>query len=297
MMGMSLSSLQLDAFFEVARAKSFSAAAKRLHLTQSALSQRVLNLEDELGSSLFVRESSGLRLTELGERLLRYCQSRNALEEEFLENLRPEGRGSLSGILKVAAFSTVTQSVLLPILAELTRPHPRVQLDVLSAEVRDLPTLLASGRADFVFTTQAIDRQGIDCELVALEENVLARPSGRKAPGDVYLDHDADDTTTHDFLKLQGKKIPRYRRSFLDDIHGIIEGVRLGLGQAVLPLHLVRGQKGIEIVETPKSLKVPVYFCAPTQAFRTELHRAFIEHARARFPEILSSPEELKRGV
>ena len=65
---MSLSSLQIDAFLAVCETKSFTAAAAKLHITQSALSQRIKNLEDELGSTLFVRESTGVRTTDLGER-------------------------------------------------------------------------------------------------------------------------------------------------------------------------------------------------------------------------------------
>ena len=63
---MSLSSLYLDAFVGVAKAESFSGAAKGLHITQSALSQRIKNLEDELGLTLFLRMTSGVRLTEQG---------------------------------------------------------------------------------------------------------------------------------------------------------------------------------------------------------------------------------------
>lgn len=50
---------------------------KALNITQSALPQRILNLESDLGSTLFIRESSGILLTELGQRMLRYCQMKD----------------------------------------------------------------------------------------------------------------------------------------------------------------------------------------------------------------------------
>ncbi len=171
---MSLSSLNLDAFAEVARQESFSQAARRLNITQSALSQRVLNLESELGSSLFIRESTGVRLTELGQKLLRYCHSKSLLESEFLENFEP-GQG-LSGIVRVAGFSTVNRSIVMPLFAGLMNDNPRVALELITEELRDLPALLYSGAADIVVTNQAIEKQGIENVRVGHEEYVLIQP-------------------------------------------------------------------------------------------------------------------------
>ncbi len=84
---MSLSSLHLDAFFAAAQSLNFSRAARDLHITQSALSQRVKALEEDLGLTLFVRLPRGVQLTEAGERLLRYCQARSSLESELIEHL------------------------------------------------------------------------------------------------------------------------------------------------------------------------------------------------------------------
>lgn len=103
----SLSSLQLDAFTEVARVGSFSAAADRLGLTQSALSQRVLNLEGELGTPVFNRLPGRLELTETGRRLLQYGHAKEGLEREFLNDLKSESQGQLAGSLRIAGFSAV----------------------------------------------------------------------------------------------------------------------------------------------------------------------------------------------
>ena len=71
---MELSQDQLKAFYEVARQGSFTKAALSLALTQSALSHRIKNLESHLETSLFVRASTGIRLTETGKKLLQYVQ-------------------------------------------------------------------------------------------------------------------------------------------------------------------------------------------------------------------------------
>jgi len=286
-MGMSLSSLHLDAFTEVARLRSFSQAAKKLNVTQSALSQRVLNLEEELGSSLFIRETSGIRLTDLGQRLLRYCHSRGLLESEFMESLHSAGSPSLSGLVRVAGFSTVNRSVLLPLFAEFLREHPGVNIEMRTQELRDLPGLLFSGAAEIILTTSIINKQDVECHLLGLEENVLIQSTNKNARRDWYLDHDEEDTTTQDFFKAQTKKSPVLKRNFLGDIYSIIDGVRLGVGRAVVPQHLIRDAKGIEVVRGQTPLKTPVYLCYYTQAFYTELQKSLTALLQARVGKLL----------
>lgn len=277
---MSLSSNHLDAFLEVAREKSFSLAAKKLHITQSALSQRVLNLEHEIGSTLFVRESSGVRLTDLGQKLLRYCQAKESLENEFLTKLRSKDARSLSGLVRIGGFSTITRSVLMPLIALLVKEHPQLQVEIRNAELRELPEMLSTGIVDFIFTNAPIEKAGVETELLGYEENVLIQSTLKTARNDVYLDHDAEDSTTHDFLKSQGRKVPTIQRNYLGEIYSIIDGVRLGLGRAVVPLHLTLELKGVSVVPGYKSQKVPVYFSYYSQSFYTDLQKLLIDRLK-----------------
>ena len=64
---MSLPSNYLDAFQEIAKSGGFSQATKVLNISQSALSQRIKNLEEEIGLTLFVRTPTGVLLTEQGD--------------------------------------------------------------------------------------------------------------------------------------------------------------------------------------------------------------------------------------
>jgi DNA-binding transcriptional LysR family regulator len=83
---MPIDSNRLEAFYSVAKFSNFSKAAESLGLTQSALSQRVAKLEDELSTNLVIRDSAGIRLTSSGQELLRYCHAQKSLEEELLSN-------------------------------------------------------------------------------------------------------------------------------------------------------------------------------------------------------------------
>ena len=61
-------------FYAVAEAKSFSKAADMLHISQPAISYAVREIEDTLRTKLFIRERSGVKLTEDGEKLMYYTQ-------------------------------------------------------------------------------------------------------------------------------------------------------------------------------------------------------------------------------
>lgn len=286
-MPMSLSSLQLDAFVAVARTQSFSGAAKALSITQSALSQRILNLEDEIGSTLFIREASGVRLTELGQKLLRYCQMKDTLEGEFIEGLKPQKKSELGGIIRVGGFSTVMRSLLVPSLTPILLENSQVQVEFFTKEVRDLPKLLESGGADFVLLNRPFEKQGIINQLLGHEEYVLVAPKNKSYREDVFLDHDPVDSTTADFFKTQSRAPKNYRRSYYDEIYSIIDGVLAGVGRAVLPLHLVKHIKGLEISKSYKSMKSPVYLTYYEQSYLTLLQKRVIKEINSTGPKIL----------
>jgi DNA-binding transcriptional LysR family regulator len=286
-MCVSLSSSQLDAFVAVANSGTFSAAAKLLHITQSALSQRVLNLEQELGTSLFIRETSGILITETGQRLLRYCQMKNSLEAELLGDFGPQRGKSLRGLVKIGAFSTVARSVLVPSLSDLLAKNPEVQIELHTKEVRDLSALLEMGRADFVLINSPYEKNGVENFHLGFEENVLVEPKSGTYRKDVFLDHDSEDSTTRDFFKIQSKHPEKWKRSYFDEIYTIIDGVLMGAGRAVIPLHLARQVKGLSIVRGYRSMKTPVYLCYFHQAFYTLLQKQVIENIKTSAPKFL----------
>lgn len=281
---MKLSSNSLEAFLEVARSRHFTQAAKNLGLTQSALSQRILNLEKFLGTTLFIRDRAGPRLTPEGEQLLRHAQTLEALEAEFLGK-----SGGLEGSVRVAGFSSITRSLILPALAPLLRQHP-LQCTVLTRELGELPDLLRRGEADFVLTDSELPREDLEAVFLGYEENVLVRPRRHKPSHEVYLDHDPNDLiTARYFQKGQGGKAKKLERRFLGDVYGLLDGVKLGLGQAVLPRHLIEGEKELEVVDQERVLKIPVWLHYPAQPYYTQLHRKVREalqaHLRERLPQ------------
>lgn len=280
-----MSSLQLDAFFAAARARNFSQAANDLHITQSALSQRIKALEKELGLTLFTRLPRGVQLTEAGERLLRYCQARFSMEHEVVEQLTSTASG-LGGMLRIAGYSSIVRSVLVPAIAPLLRDHPNVQAHVQNAEIRELPELLLTGNVDFIVTDTLLQRADIETIELGEEEYVLCE-STKAGGADRYLDHDPSDTTTHRFLTNQSRSVPDYRRAFMDEIYAVIDGVAAGLGRAVISRHLIARDRRIKVLTRYRSMVVRVLLQHHKQPYYTSLQRATIAALVERCPDLL----------
>lgn len=271
---MSLSSTRLDAFVATVKHNSFTNAANSLHITQSALSQRIAQLEAQLGL-LFLRGPKTLQLTSLAEDLFAYCQQKNAMEEAFLA--QGSDKQCVRGILNIAAFSTAYRTFILKRIAPLLRAHPEIQLNLIEYELRELEDALIRGKADYVISTQAIYKKNIKTVLLRQETNTLVQKKHYLLPEiPVYLDHDSDDETTIFFLSQQKYPPPTYQRNYLDNIHLIIEGVKLGLGQAVLPLELLHAETSLQEVRGIKRVSLPVYLMYYEQAYLTGLQKAFL---------------------
>lgn len=262
---MKISNLGLSAFYEAALKLHMTEAAAELGITQSALSQRIKALEDDLETTLFIREGKGLSLTEAGEELLNYCKNQSSFELELLSKLKSQDN-QLGGTLRIAAFSSVLRSMIIPALAPFLRKNQQVSVIFSSHEVKELYNVLKSGEADLVITDYSMDRKGIIEKILGQEEYVVIESLKHKSDiPDVYLDHGPPDNATESFFAHQNH-VPVYRRSFMGDVYGIIDGVEQGLGRAVMSRHLIEDNKKIKIVTGHKKYQRPItlhYFERP----------------------------------
>ena len=273
---MDLASHELQAFRLVAQTLSFSQAAERIHITQPALSQRIQSLEKNLGLTLFVRDPKGVKLTEAGLRLLRFCQIKDHLESELLSDLVKTPDGRLGGRLRIAAYSSVMQSAIMPALAPLLRENPSVQFEFKICEMNELLGFLDRAESDFVVMDRSMERANTQSLQIGTEKYVLIQ-SLNFPVRETYLDHDLNDQITEQFFKTQGDKRPTLHRSYVDDNQGILQGVALGLGQGVVPRHLLPEDLPVRIVKGHKTMQVPVVLHYFRQSYYSNLQKATIE--------------------
>lgn len=285
---MQLSSRQLEAFVAVARALNFTRAAERLGLTQSALSQRIRKLEEELGASLLVRAPGAVRLTETGSRILRYCEAKEALEAEIKADLASSRTGEMAGVIRVAGHLSVLRPIALPALAPLLREHPRVQCELLTAELKSLPGMLKRGEADLVILDQELPWAALQRLRLGEETYVAVESATHGTRKEVWLDINPDDQVTERFFQFQGET-PRYRRSFMSDVYGIIDGVALGVGRAVVPRHMLAGRTDIRILPEYRAQTAAVWLHHYTLPFYSRLQQAVVAQLRKTFRAVLAA--------
>lgn len=285
-MNLKLSSTQLEAFVAVTKNSSFSKAADQVHITQSALSQRIKNLEEQLGQSLLIRDPAGVRLTEAGEKLLRYCQVKDMMEEEFLSDLGATEQKDLAGTLKIAAYSSILRSVVIPALSPFLRKHPKIQCEFLCKEMHELPQLLQNSQADFIIMDYRLDKASLERKKLGIEEYVMIESTKHETPENLFLDNAVEDTATENFFKFSGKKI-KYKRAYMGDCYGIIDGVMNGLGKAVMSAHLLEKSMPIKVNPNYKSYVLDVVLHYYTQAYYPRLHQAVVQELTQQCPKFL----------
>lgn len=138
----------LHCFVAAATAGTITAAAAKLHLSQSAVSLQVAALERRLDAQLLVRRRARpLLLTPVGQRLLPVARDLLAHAEEVQRAALPDVAG-ISGPLTVGCFSTAAPYVLPPLLQSFEQLYPQVRLDLLDGPVPQIEGALRDGSCD-----------------------------------------------------------------------------------------------------------------------------------------------------
>lgn len=278
---------QVVAFIEVARKGSFSKAAQQLGVTQAALSLRIKKLEDSLEKSLFVRDKSGVSLTEAGKDFLLFAETFEGLANEYLGNLSQSGSDEIRGSLRIGCFSTIGRSLVLPAVSELLRKNPGIDFSYHIRETHELQRLLQSGEVDMIFLDQEVRREGLVQEFLGVEEFVFIT-SKKSQDSEIYLNHDENDLMSYRYYESIGEPKERLKRRYLDEIYSVMDGVAAGLGVSILPFHLASQRKDISIPTPKKKLKSPVYLCYKKRSYYTRLFRAAREAMSEHFAQNLN---------
>ena len=148
-------------FREVAEAGNISLAAENLYLSQSAVSQSIKQLEQQLGTRLFLRSPRGVALTEDGQLLFEYVRSAMGLLETGEDKLQ-QSRTLQAGTLVIGASDTVTSQFLLPHLDAFHRSYPNIHIRIISGRSYKVLGLLRAGRVDVAFASAPGDAEDLE---------------------------------------------------------------------------------------------------------------------------------------
>jgi DNA-binding transcriptional LysR family regulator len=165
----------LQAFFAVARARSFTRAAAQLGVSQSALSHTIAGLEQRLGLRLLNRTTRSVAPTAAGERLLQHVEPRLYEIDAELKALT-EFREKPGGTIRITAGEHAAHAVLWPRLAKLLSDYPDIKLEIVSDN--NLADIVADG-----FDAGVRDGEQIAKDMIAvrigpdLRQAVVGAPS------------------------------------------------------------------------------------------------------------------------
>lgn len=119
----------LTMFLAVAEERSFTAAARKLGLSQSALSHSIRRLETRLGLRLLARTTRSIAPTEAGERLLEVLQPAIESVDERLTDLRAQNE-RLSGTIRITTTEHAAEAILWPVIDRLTADYPDIAVEL-----------------------------------------------------------------------------------------------------------------------------------------------------------------------
>ncbi len=173
---------QLEVFLTVTRERQFSRAAEKLYRTQSAVSQSIHKLEQEIGEPLFDRSSRDGLLTDAGRVLQEYAERLLNLRSDAQEAL-VELRELHKGKLAIAA-NEFTALYLLPVLAEFRRLHPMIKVTVQRALGSHIPDDVLRHTSELGVLTYDPQEQQLHSIVVYLDELIFVVPPRHPLAGE-----------------------------------------------------------------------------------------------------------------
>ncbi len=140
---------QLRYFVAVAEEGNISRAAKRIFLTQPALSRQIKALEEEIGQCLLERQAHSIRLTPVGEALLGEARELLQHAEQVLERVRGAGREQR---LRVGYAPSLAAGILSAAVENFTQTHPNARVELFDLSTAEMLAGLESEKLDVVLT-------------------------------------------------------------------------------------------------------------------------------------------------
>ncbi len=149
---MDISYRQLKAFITLVEERNITRAAERVHLTQSALSQMLKRLEQQLEGELFIREGRELSLTQAGEALYREARVIVNRLDKLLRDNRDRSHGFHKSLV-VSSLYTLSASLAPMTLNSMKRQHNDFTFRLIEEQVDDITRSVLEGRADVGINT------------------------------------------------------------------------------------------------------------------------------------------------
>ena len=281
----------LETLLWIDRLGTFSAAAERLNTTQPAVSARMRELEQRLGSALFRRDGRTMSLTPAGRKLVRDCAPLLRDMERAL--LGSGGFAEASGVVRIGAGEIAAASCLPPFVAALKEEMPGVGLEIEIDLTANLIQQLLTGRTDMAFAAGPVAHPALMSRPIGKVALVwLASPAVAAAFGAggeaVPVSSLASHSPIHGRMRdaIDASRIAPRSLNLCNNARMMIDIVLAGGGVGLFPEPMVRGEVArgalVELAGMPPP--APVEFHVAMRVADTEpvLVRIFEQAARLR---------------
>lgn len=271
---LSLNSLKF--FYYVARYGSVTIAAKKLFVTQGAVSKQLKNLEEALGFTLFIREGKKLQLTGDGELLFDCCQQVFPQIDQCLAQLKAQFQSHKT--LTLSCEPTIAMKWLIPRLIQFKQKHPQIEIG-----------LLTDG-GDVDFETQVIDlalrRNDFDWGKAVYSEKIadeyvlcIARKNDSYSTQQLFVSSSRPKlwTQLNDRYKGQFKG---FQKLTLEHFYLCIEACLAGLGATVVSGYMVEKELDFQLFDmlTPINPDGSAYYLLSAAPFEDDLHKVLFKN-------------------
>jgi len=256
-MGLDWEKLRL--FDTVAEAGSFTEAARRLHMSQPALSRQVAALEESLGAKLFHRHARGLAMTHEGEQLRAATADMHERIDKAAQAI-DASRDRPTGTIRLTTTVSFGSTWLARQLGDFLDLYPDISVHLM---LTDADLDLAKREADVAirfhrpFQSELMQRP-----LAEIRHHLVASPEYIARHGEPQtvadLDHHrliAYGDAAPDYLKginwileLGHEGHPRVAALTINNSHGVLQAVEAGAGIAALPTYLIRSSGRVKLV-------------------------------------------------
>jgi len=240
---MSLLSPQLEAFVAVSRDKTVHGAAAVLHITQTAVTQRIRMLEAKLGSTLFIRTRRGMMLTPEGEALLRYCHATRELEGEALAIIQGAGKETAIRFCVTGPTSIMRSRIIRQCFSIMQQfPNLLMQFDINDHESR--VRSLRAGESQLAVIQREDIAPEMEHKILQPEHYILVCTSKWKQrklhdiiKNERIIDFDPFDQMTMNYLRHFGLlELAQHERHFVNRTDMMAMMLTSGFGYGVLAL-------------------------------------------------------------
>jgi len=264
---MMIAHAQLPTFMAVAELLNLSAAARKLGITQTGATQRIKALEQSFGATLFTRSRSGMRLTEEGRLLLRYCTAVSNLEGQFFSGIKGAGQTREVELCIVGPMSLLAGRVV-PRYREIAHKWPNLNLRFVIDSNANRLNQLKRGTCDLAFIFPNEVGLELDSKIIKPVEYLLVatsqwknRPLKEILETEKLLAYHPGDTTGIEYLRTFNL-LERFKRSrfCVSENITLIRLLELGLGFGVLPKEIAEpliADNKLATLNQGRSYKIP----------------------------------------